>query len=100
MDVLLQRRRVAVVEVQPGRPRLELVGELAARVDDLEHAVHVRRMDAVEVDRVRVRAGVDEVDAQRVALGGADDGAGHGAVVRPGREEDARRDLDLPVDRA
>ena len=40
--------------------------------DDLEDAVHVRRVDAVEVDRVRVRAGVDEVDAQQVALGGAD----------------------------
>ena len=84
---------------KPGGPRLELVGELVARLDDLEDAVHVRRVDAVEVDRVRVRAGVREADAQDVALGRAQHRAGDGAVVRPGREEDARRDLDLAVDR-
>ena len=95
VDVLLQRRRVAVVELHPVRPRRELVGVGLAGLDDLEDAVHVRRVDAVEVDRVRVRAAVREVDAQEVVLGGADHRPGHGAVVRPRLEEDALRDLDL-----
>ena len=100
MDVLLQRRRVAVVELQAGRLGRELVDELVPRADDLEDAVHVRRVDAVKVNRVRVRAGVDEAHAEDVVLGRADDRPRHGAVVRPGREEDSRRDLDLAVDRA
>ena len=98
MDVLLERRRVAVVEVEARGPRLELVREVAARLDDLEDAVHVRRVDPVEVDRVRVRAVVPEAHAERVALGRADDRPGHGAVVRPRREEDARGDLEVVVD--
>ena len=44
-------------------------------LDDLEDAVHVGRVDAVEVDRVRVRAAVREADAQQVALGRPDDRA-------------------------
>ena len=55
-------------------------------------------VDAVEVDRVRVRAGVREVDAEEVVLGRPDDRPRHGAVVRPGFEEDALRDLDPAVD--
>ena len=66
--------------------------------DDLEDAVHVGGMDAVEVDRVRVRARVRQVDAEDVVLGRPDDRPGHGAVVRPGLEEDAGRDLDRAVD--
>ena len=85
MDVLLQRRRVAVVELHPPRLRRELVRELAAGRDDLEDAVHVRGMDAVEVDRVRVRALVAKVHAQEVVLGRADHGTGRRAVVRPRR---------------
>ena len=41
--------------------------------------------------------GVDEADAEDVVLGRPDHGAGDGAVVRPGGEEDARGDLDLLV---
>ena len=52
------------------------------------------------MDRVRVRAGVREVHAQEVVLGGPDDRARNRAVVRPGREEDAGRDLELAVDGA
>ena len=55
--------------------------------DDLEDAVHVGRVDPVEVDRVRVRAAVDEVHPQQVVFGRPDHGAGDGAVVRPGGEE-------------
>ena len=88
---------VAVVEVDPGRPRRKLVRERLARLDDLEDAVHVRRVDAVEVDRVRVRARVGEPDAEQVALGRPDDRTWHRAVVRPRREGHSRRDLDLAV---
>ena len=55
------------------------------------------RVDAVEVDRVRVRGAVDEGDAQPLALTAAQRRAGDAAVVRPGGERDARRDLDLLV---
>ncbi len=98
MDVLLQRRRVTVVEVHPRRLRRELVDELAARGHDFEDAVHVGRVDAVEVDRVRMRARIDEADAQDVVLGRPDHRARDGAVVRPRGEEDTRRDLDLLVE--
>ncbi len=43
-------------------------------------------------------AAVREPDAQESALGHPDDRARHGAVVRPGGERDALRDLDLRVD--
>ncbi len=99
VDVLLQRRGVAVVEVHPRRPRRELVGERVARGDDLEDAVHLGRVDPVEVDRVRVGAAVDEVDAQQVVLGRPDHGPRRAPVVGPGVEEDALCDLDAPVER-
>ena len=54
--------------------------------NDLEDAVHVRRVNAVEVDRVRVRALVAKVHAQQVVLGRADHGPRSRAVVRPRRE--------------
>ena len=44
-----------------------------------------------------VRAVVPEDDANPVALGHPQAWAGHAAIVGPGREEDARRDLDLLV---
>ena len=56
MDVLLERRRVAVVELHPVGARRELVRERVAGEDGLEDAVHAARVDPVEVDRVRVRA--------------------------------------------
>ena len=49
---------MAVVELHPVGARRKLVGERLAGRDDLEDAVHVGRVDAVEVDRVRVRAAV------------------------------------------
>jgi hypothetical protein len=56
-------------------------------------------MDAVEVDRVRMAAGVDEADAQEVALARSQRRARHAGVVRPGGVLDARNDLDLLVGR-
>ena len=54
-------------------------------------------VDAVEVHGVGVGAGVGEVDAQPVALVGAQRRSRHLPVVGPGREEDAGGDLDLLV---
>ena len=75
-DVPCERRRVTVVQVQPERQRFELVRELFADVDeaasdlfaDSRRAVHRGGVDAVEVNRVRVRAGVDEMDPQQVTF--------------------------------
>ena len=99
VHVPLQRQRVAVIEVAAERLGVELVDELLARIDQAgaRHAVHARRMDAVEMHRVRMRAVVLEDDPQPVAFGRAQRRAGHAAVVGPGREHDARRDLDLLV---
>ena len=94
-------RDVAVVEVQPGGQRVELVDGAPAGRDlaraEAGHAVHLGRVDAVEVDRVRVRGAVDERDPQPLALARAQRRAGDAAVVGPGREADAGRDLDLLV---
>ena len=99
-DVLGERHRVAVVEVEAERRRVELVGGGLARRDvagaDARDAVHPRRVDAVEVDRVRVRARRStNLIAQALALARAERGPGHAAVVGPGVVLHARRDLDL-----
>ena len=92
---------VAVVEVQAERLGVELVRDRLAGLDDAEadagEPVHAGRVDAVEVDRVRVRGAVAEADAQPLALTGAQRGRRDAAVVRPGRELHAGGDLDLPV---
>ena len=88
---------MAVVQLHARRTGIELIREATAWIDDLEDAVHLRRMDPVEVDRVRVRAAVEEVHPQPVALGGADHRAWRGAVVHPRLEEHAGSDLELRV---
>ncbi len=98
VDVLLQRGRVAVVELHPVRTGGKLVREGLPRLDHLEDAVHVRGVDPVEVDRVGMRPAVEEVHQQHVVLGRADDGPGHRSVVGPGRVRHALRDLDVAVD--
>ena len=99
VDVPLQRQGVAMIEVAAERPRVELVDELTARLDHsrARHAVHARRVDAVEVHRVRMGAFVAEDDPQPVAFGRANGRARHPPVVGPGREEEAGGDLDLLV---
>ena len=93
-DVLGQRGRVAVVEVQPERRGVELVDGRVARLDvagaDPGHAVHHVAVDAVEVHRVRVAGAVREAHPQPLALAGAQGGAGHAPVVGPGGVLDAR----------
>ena len=104
-DVPGQRGSMAVVEVQAERARLELVGEVLADLNqpaadvlaDPGRSVHGGRMDAVEVDRVRMRARVDEVNAQQVAFACAQRRAWHTAVIRPGGVLDPGHDLDLLV---
>src|SRR5687767_984879 len=97
VDVPLERSRVAVIQVKPERLGVELIDERLARIDDLEHPVHVGGMEAVEVDRVGVAARVLEADTEAIALRAADRGPRHRAVVGPGREPDARGDFDLAV---
>src|SRR5919106_5589372 len=60
LDVLLERHDVAMVEVAPERLGVELVDELLPRRDKLEYPVHARRVEAVEVDRVRASIPVSE----------------------------------------
>jgi hypothetical protein len=98
-DVRGQRRGVTVVEVQAERLGVELVHGRAAGLDQSGagsgHAIHVRRVDAVEVDGVRVERGVAKADAQALAFTGPQRGPGDAAVVRPRGEGDAGGDLDL-----
>src|SRR3982751_7065783 len=56
-------------------------------------------MPAMEVDRVRMRALVDEGDPYAIPLGGAERRPWHLTVVGPGRKEDPRSDLDFAIDR-
>ena len=65
---------------------------------DPRHAVHLRRVDAVEVDRVRMLGAVAEPDPKPLALARPQRRRRDAPVVGPGRELDARRDLDLLVD--
>ena len=63
-----------------------------------QRAVHLGRMPAVEVNRVRVRALVQEVDADPVPSVARRVGPGTWPLnVHAGRRR--RRDLDLPIDR-
>ena len=100
-DVLGERAHVAVVEVQPEGQGVELVDRALAGRDLARRRGPARRpsrrVEAVEVDRVRVLGGVDERDPQPLALAGAQRRAGDAAVVGPGREADAGGDLDLLV---
>lgn len=101
VDVPFQRHRMAVIEVAAEGLGVELVGPRLARRDlaGAGNAVHAGRVDAVEVHRVRVAAGVAEANADAVALGRADRRTRHPAIVGPGREEQVRGNLDLLVDR-
>jgi hypothetical protein len=100
LDVSFQGHRVAVIQVQPERFRVELVNEPPARHDLVfrHRAVHFRRVPAVEVDRVRMRSRVDEVDADAVPFGRAERRSGHLPVERPGRKEHPGRDFDFTID--
>src|SRR5262249_60747338 len=71
----------------------DLTGPYARR------SVHDGGMDAVEVDRVWMRPGVDETDPQEISLPRAEGRARHAAVVRPGRVPDPGNDLDVLVRR-
>src|ERR687898_2788324 len=93
--VLPQRRGVAVVEVHSEGLGAELVGELLTRAHELEDAVHVCWVEAVEVDRVRVLTVVLEHHPQPVPLGGPQGRPRYLPVVGPSRVHHPRGDLDL-----
>jgi hypothetical protein len=88
-----------VVEVEPERLGRELVDGLLARPDvagpHSRHPVHAGRVDAVEVDRVRMLRRVHEPDPQPLPLACAQRRPRHAPVVGPGRVLHPRRDLDL-----
>ena len=92
--VLVERLDVAVVGVHAEGLGGEGVGAGAAHRDDLEDAVLVAGMDAVEVDGVRVPALVDQGDVDRVALGHPEHRARDGAVVGPAVPLHALGDVD------
>ncbi len=100
VDVAFQRDRMAVVKVRPKWLGVELVGEFLARSDlaGAGHTVHARRMDAVEVDGVRVAARVGEAHADTLALGAAQRWSRDAPVIGPRGEVDPRRHLDVAVD--
>src|SRR5215211_4707354 len=95
LDVLPQGRDVAVVEVHPERLGVELVDELLSGPHELEDTVHVRRVEPVEVDRVRVRILVLEHHTHPIPLGSPQRRPRHLPVVGPRRVHHPRRDLDL-----
>src|SRR5215210_6079629 len=95
LDVLLEGHDVAMVEVTPERLGVELVDELLPRRDELEHPIRARRVEAVEVDRMRVRILVSEHHPQQVALPGAQRWPRHLPVVGPRRVHHPRRHLYL-----
>ena len=99
MDVPLQRHRVAVIEVAAEGKGIEFVDETLPRrgLARARHAVHARGVDAVEVHAMRMRPGIDEADADPVALGDPEGRTGNAAVEGPSREHDAGGDFDFLV---
>src|SRR5918998_4225818 len=97
LDVFSQRRGVAVVEVHSEGLGVELVGELLPRPYELEGPVHVGRVEAVEVDRVRMSILVLEHDPEPVVFPRPQGRPRHLPVVGPRRVHHARRHLDLDV---
>ena len=101
--MLGQRLGVAVEEVEAERLGLELVDGALAGLDqpgaEAGDAVHVRRVDAVEVHRVRMGRTVAEVDAEPFAFLCPQGRPG----TRPSKVQAGNltpgRDLDLLVDR-
>ncbi len=85
--------------MQAERLRLDLVRERLAGRHRREDAVHAGWMRPVEVNRVIVRPGVGEVDAQDIAFAAADRRAGNPPVVGPGVEGHAGCHLDSLVHR-
>ena len=93
VDVLGSRHGVAVVGHDAEGARDELVGVSPARRHQLKHAVGGSGVDAVEMNRVRQAPFVHQRHSQQLALGHAQNRAGHGAVEGPGRDGYAGRHL-------
>src|SRR5581483_1991828 len=66
---------------------------------DAGNTIHFRRVKAMKMDRVRMRAKIGEFDPYSVALGAADGRPWHAPVVAPGREENPRCNFDVMLAR-
>ena len=99
VDVLLQRRRVAVVQLHAVGARREAVGE-ASRPGPRPRRPRPCPDGWMPWKWIvwGCEPAVDERDLEDVVLGGADDRAGNGAVVGPGREGHPLGHLDVAVD--
>src|SRR4029453_12172778 len=64
-----------------------------------QRAIHFRWMPTMEVNGVRMRTLVQKPHAQPISFGCADGRSGNLTVVDPRRKGDARRDLDVAIDR-
>ena len=89
-----------MVQVHADGLRLELVDELRIGRHLLleQGAVHLERVEAVKVHRVRPVTQVREPDADALALDRAEGRSRHVAVVGPRGEHHPGGDLDLLVD--
>ncbi len=94
---------VAVVEMHAEGLGVELVDEALAGLDQARprsrYAIHLERVDAMKVDRMRMVAGIAKVDPNPVPFRAAQSRSWNAAIVGPGREFDARYDLDGLVHR-
>ncbi len=79
---------------------IHLIGKALTRRDQAgaRHPVHACGVDRMEMDRVRMGAGIDEVDAQPFAFDASQRRSGDAALIGPGRKKNARRDFDFLVD--
>src|SRR5205807_1040077 len=81
VNVPLERRGVAVIEVAAERLGIKFIGEGLTRVDLTApyagHTIHFRRMEPMKMDGMRVRAEVRKLDAYPVAFGAADGWSWH-----------------------
>ncbi|MCY1242864.1 hypothetical protein D9M72_558560 [compost metagenome] len=94
---------MAVVQVRAERGGIEFIREALPRGDgpgpDAGSSVHLRAVDSMEVDRVRVRPCIGEVNPQSIPLLRPERRARNPAVVAPPRERHAGGDLELLVHR-
>src|SRR5215207_7368793 len=97
LDVLSQRRGVAMIKVHPERLGVEFVGELLTWAHEFEDPIHIGGVEAVEVDRMRVLTVVLEHNPQLLALRGPQGRPRHLPVIGPSRVHDPRCDLDLDL---
>src|SRR5688572_30703025 len=91
---------MAVIQLQTERLGVELIHERPTWLHHFERAIHIRRMDSVKVNGMRMRARIREMYANPITFSAPQRRARHLPVVRPRREVNARRNLDFLVERS